>query len=62
VSESVDEANLLFIEARCLGAAFEGGERWQRFMADAERRMGMPWSAIKDLLNERYADRKRAAA
>ena len=35
------------IERRCLLAVLEGGETWQKFMADAEERMGLPWAAIK---------------
>lgn len=39
----------------CLAAVLDGGETWHRFMADAEERMGLPWSEILALLNERSA-------
>ena len=61
LSEFVTDAILLDIERRCLGAVIAGGDTWQQFMEEAERRLGKPWAAIKNVLDERYANRKLAA-
>lgn len=54
----VHDAILDDIANRCLGAALVGGQEWTRFKADAERRTGLPWPQIRDLLDERTASRK----
>lgn len=51
----VEAMILVDIEQRCLAAVLEGGETWAQFKTDAEARMGLPWSAVKSLLDERYA-------
>lgn len=48
-------AQLVVIKAGCVSAALIGGDTWQKFMADAEQRTGLPWMEIKRLLDEQYA-------
>jgi hypothetical protein len=50
--------NLNIIDHGCLAAVLAGGDTWQRFMADAEQRLGLPWAEIKVLLDERHANRR----
>jgi len=58
MSVTASDALLDDIANRCLGAALVGVQEWARFKTDAERRTGLPWPQIRDLLDERTARRK----
>jgi hypothetical protein len=62
LEDQLAEDDLNIINHGCLAAVLAGGETWQRFMADAEQRMGVSWAEIKVLLDERYANRTKATA